>query len=246
VVNKWRDALLDGLFPAHCLLCGLHSDRLPLCEACRLELPLNTDSCDRCALPLPLQRARSTASDPRLCGNCLSVPPWFDSCIAPYQYDEQFAVLIQRWKYRPEPRLAHLMATLWLQAAPPILPPVDLLVPVPLHWRKVLSRGFNQAQQLCQLLRRSHPQLCAVPMDPRRCRRQRPTGVQAGLDARARRRNVAGAFTTRGGCANLRVAIVDDVVTTGATANALAQCLARAGARTVSLWCMARTPAPPD
>ncbi|TXS92652.1 ComF family protein [Parahaliea aestuarii] len=226
------------LLPQYCLFCGLTSNTaLPLCRDCRRELPLNQPCCERCALPL----ARHSA---RFCGRCLAqkAPP-FDRVIAPYRYDPQLALLIQRWKYQPLPRLGLLAASLW-QDAVPEPPPVDVLVAVPLHWRKLLRRGFNQSGQFSELLYRRHPALGDKCLARRLLRRQRATAVQAGLDAAARQRNLHGAFTLRGRCDNLRVAVVDDVMTTGATASELARCLKAGGAREVQLWCLARTPAP--
>ncbi|MBN7797881.1 ComF family protein [Parahaliea mediterranea] len=231
--------VLNGLFPQYCLLCGLASHhRLPLCGPCRDELPRNTLCCPQCALP----RGAGV-----LCGRCLAAPPPFDSALAPYLYDEQLALLVQRWKYHPDPRLARLMAALWLDGvARRPLPEVDLVLPVPLHWRKLLQRGFNQAGQLCAGLCAGHPALAGLPPRPGLLRRRRATAVQAGLDARQRRGNLRGAFTLRERCDNLRIALVDDVMTTGATAGEVARCLKSGGAREVHLWCLARTPAPPD
>lgn len=249
-VNSALAELLNGLFPQYCLYCGGASHGgLPLCEGCRGELPLNRHACRQCALPL------GGPPGSGYCGRCLANPPAFDSTLTPYLYDEHLALLVQRWKYRPEPRLAQLAVALWLlgsgleesgteQGLP--LPAVDLLVPVPLHWRKLLRRGFNQAAQLAAGLQRGHPALRSLPLRPRLLRRQRATAVQAGLNARARRGNLRGAFTLRERCDNLRIAVVDDVITTGATAGELARCLKAAGAREVHLWCLARTPAPPD
>lgn len=240
MVNKFWSQLLDDLLPQDCLLCGGPSRRsVALCAPCEAELPHNTRPCRQCALPLPPEPGTQAT----FCGHCLANPPAFDRALAPFVYDEQLALLIHRWKYHPEPRLGHLAAHLWLRAMPEP-PPVDLVIPVPLHWRKLLRRGFNQAQDLCRLLRAGHP--TPPPTAPRLLARRRATAVQAGLDARSRRHNLRGAFTLQGQCDNLRVAVVDDVMTTGATAQELARCLKAGGAREVHLWCLARVPAPPD
>ncbi|WP_116368367.1 ComF family protein [Parahaliea mediterranea] len=248
LVNKCRRLAgtgLDTLLPQYCLFCGLASrSSLPLCQDCRSELPANTPCCLRCALPLAPTLAPTPDNDSaRLCGRCLAQPPAFDRVIAPYRYDPQLALLIQRWKYQPLPRLGRLAASLW-QAAVPEPPAVDVLVAVPLHWRKLLRRGFNQSGQLCERLHRHHPALAHSRLARRLLTRLRATAVQAELDAAARRRNLRGAFTLLGHCDNLRVAVVDDVMTTGATASELARCLKAGGAREVQLWCLARTPAP--
>ena len=210
MVNKLWRALIDDLFPQYCLLCDRASEReLPLCRPCAADLQRNTRHCARGALPLP-----PTPDGPaRLCGTCLQHPPPFTRVVAPWLYCERLAHLIQRWKFNGEERLTPLLAELWLQQAGSVTP-VDMLVPVPLHWRRKWRRGYNQSELLCRQLRARHPAL------------QR------------------GAFTAQLPCANLRLAIVDDVLTTGATASALARALAAAGADTIEVWCLARTPAP--
>lgn len=236
MVNSFWEALLDGLFPARCLLCQLPSHApLPLCRDCRAELAANTVACPRCALPLP-----AGSEPPRLCGQCLLHPPPFHAAHAPWLYADGLAYIIQRWKFQGQRNLTRLLADLWL-ARPANHSRVDLIVPVPLHWRRLCRRGYNQADLLAQELHRAHPDL---PVERRLLRRSQATAPQSGTGAAGRRRNLRGAFTVRGPCDNLRIALVDDVMTTGATAAAAATALVDAGAEQVELWCLARTPAP--
>ena len=233
-VNKLNEALWDSLFPGYCLVCDLPCAGLrPLCGECRNALRANSRACERCALPL---------ASGSLCGRCLESPPPFSRTLAPWLYEDCLGGIIHRWKSGGEQRLSPLLADLWLQRQQP--PEVDLLVPVPLHWRRLWQRGFNQSVLLTDALRRGHPALRQVPLLVRGLRRNRSTGSQRGLNARQRQRNLAHAFTVTAPCASLRTAIVDDVMTTGATATALAQALLNAGAAEVQLWCLARTPQP--
>lgn len=240
MVNRIGVALLDGLFPNYCVLCGLRSHRtVPLCIDCQAELRPNSHCCRRCAIPL----APNQGSAGPLCGSCLQAPPPFQRVIAPWLYDEHLAYLIQRWKYQGERRLTPLLASLWLQhAAQPT--PVDAMIPVPLHWRRQWQRGFNQAELLGRQLRSSCPALKACALQHRAVRRHRATAAQSGMNARQRTGNLKGAFTAHQPCDNLRIAIVDDVLTTGATAAELARVLRAAGASHIEIWCLARTPAP--
>ena len=240
MVNKIGATVLEGLFPNYCILCGLRSHRqVPLCTQCRADLQTNSWCCQRCAIPLPPQNSDLQ----RLCGHCLHSPPPFHRVIAPWLYDEHLAYIIHRWKYRGERRLTPLLASLWLQrAACPS--PVDLLIPVPLHWRRLWQRGFNQSDLLCLQLRCVCPALSTTAVDHRAIRRQRATAAQSGMNARQRASNLRGAFTAYRPCDNLRIAIVDDVLTTGATASAMAHVLLDAGASHIEVWCLARTPAP--
>ncbi len=117
-------------------------------------------------------------------------------------------------------------------------------MPVPLHWRRQWQRGFNQAELLARELWARNGSIRRAQVDASLLQRNRPTAPQSGMDAVERAGNLRGAFTARGACDNLRVALVDDVLTTGATATAAAWALREAGATSVELWCLARTPAP--
>jgi ComF family protein len=242
LVNDIGTRLLDGLFPHYCALCGLRSRRhVPLCPECESEMPVNHHCCVRCAIPLPPTGAPCHTA--RLCGSCLQNPPPFDRVIAPWLYDEYLAHLIHQWKFHRERRMTALLAALWQQRAEPPFP-VDLLVPVPLHWRRRWQRGFNQSELLCRQLLATCPELESAKLAHRLVRRQRPTAAQSGMSALQRASNLKGAFTVCRPCNNLRIAIVDDVLTTGATAAAVAAALATAGASYLEVWCLARTPSP--
>ena len=240
MVNSARslgNALLDGLLPQYCILCGqLSGQPLPLCLPCRAELTPNTQACAQCALPL-------TTSGGSICGGCLVRPPAYRRARAPWLYTEYMAHLVRRWKFHRGGHLTPLLADLWLADAPDAMA-ADLLVPVPLHWWREWRRGYNQAELLARALHRRRPSLASQGLATRLLRRNRATAAQSGMDARARSRNLRGAFTVRGCCDSLRIALVDDVLTTGATAEAAARALLQAGAVSVDIWCLARTPAP--
>lgn len=236
-VNKAVNTLLEAVFPQYCLLCQLRSHSpLPLCADCFTCLQGNDHGCERCALPLGSEAGG-------LCSQCVAQPPAFDRVIAPLVYEPHIALLISRWKFQRERRLTRLLALLW-QAW--VIPPTDrdLLLPVPLHWRRLLWRGFNQAALLGLAIRAREPQLGSLPLRTDILQRRRATPAQALLNAQQRGANLQAAFRVRGDVRGLRIAVFDDVMTTGATADAIARALKAAGAADVQLWCLARTPAP--
>ncbi len=253
---------LEAIFPQTCALCGLRShNRLPLCRECALEMPVNQHCCARCAIPLPFvtpsacaaasatthtfntSSCATTSAATRICGACQHSPPPFDRVIAPWLYDDYFAHLIHLWKYRRERRMTTLLAALWRQRVN-VRADIDVLVPVPLHWRRRWQRGFNQSELLARQLLIDCPELMSCTLAPRLVKRSRATNSQLRMNALQRVSNLRRAFTVCGACDNLRIAIVDDVLTTGATAATMASALADAGAAYIEVWCLARTPAP--
>ncbi|WP_026145531.1 ComF family protein [Pseudomonas asplenii] len=222
-----------------CLLCDEPSDNAhPLCSPCESELPWLLDYCQACALPLPMNGLT--------CGHCLKQPPSFEQVIAPWIYHFPVDSLITRFKHQGQWPLGRLLAELLALALRERfdhgLPRPDLLLPVPMAAKRQRQRGYNQAAMLMSWLGKS----LAIPTDEQRLLRVQDTVAQQELNARARRRNLLNAFALAPGAAvaGLHLALVDDVLTTGATAESLARLLLRAGARRVDVYCLARTPKP--
>jgi ComF family protein len=168
------------------------------------------------------------------CGACLTHEPAYDSVCAAYEYAYPVDALIRAFKYQGQLALARVLADSLAQAAPAS---VDVLIPMPIAARRLRERGFNQAQELARYLGRA----CELPLLDRACRKVADTAAQAALPWGERARNVRKAFVCDADLSGLRVAVVDDVVTTGATLNELARNLKRAGAIDVSGWVVART-----
>ncbi|MBD8494611.1 ComF family protein [Pseudomonas syringae] len=224
-----------------CLLCDEPSDTdLPLCVPCEAELPWLGAQCPGCALPL--------SGAERLCTGCRLRPPAFSQVIAPWEYRFVVDRLITRFKHQGQWPLGRLLAdlmALYLQHRfDEGLPRPDALLPVPLARQRLRQRGFNQAAMLAGWLGKT----LQIPVDERQLQRIRETPSQQGLDARARKHNLADAFSLRDRHAvrDRHLAVVDDVLTTGTTAQTLAHLLIQAGARRVDIYCLARTPAPQD
>lgn len=236
-VGKVAQAALDGLLPHLCLFCDQPTHNgAAICDCCVQALEPNNAGCPRCALP------RTGGS---LCAECQSIAQPEQAPLgqitAPWVYDDYLSHLMQRWKYGKERRLQSAAAYLLLSACP-CLDRYDLVLATPLHWQRHFSRGFNQSEDLLNAIARRKPRLQSLrATSPRLLRRQR-TGKQALGSRQERLRNMRAAFEVRGDAGGRRVLIIDDICTTGATATAMAQALKGAGARRVSLWCMARTP----
>ena len=224
-----------------CLLCAETADtEHPLCSACEGELPWLGGHCNVCALPLPATGLT--------CGTCLKRPPSFTRVEAAWRYAFPVDSLITRFKHQAQWPMGRLLAELLshhLQHAfAEGLPRPDLLLPVPLGRKRLRSRGFNQAGMLADWLGNS----LQLPVQERWLLRPQEGAHQQELDAAARKRNLCQAFALdeRAAVRGRHVALVDDVLTTGATAEALARLLLKSGAARVDVYCLARTAKPGD
>ncbi|MCU1717776.1 ComF family protein [Pseudomonas sp. 5P_3.1_Bac2] len=226
--------------PVHCLLCGQSCavDGAAICPACFAELPWLGPHCVQCALPLSRPGLR--------CGTCQKQPPSFDQVIAPWRYAFPVDSLISRFKHQAKLPLGHLLAQLLRehlhQRFSQGLSKPDTLLPVPLAPLRQRQRGFNQAELLGRWLA---PQL-GITLHQHWLTRLVETPAQQQLDAATRKRNLRGAFALSAASQvkNRHIALLDDVLTTGATAQSLALLLKRSGAARVDVYCLARTPSP--
>ncbi len=224
--------LIHRLFPATCLLCLDPGQRpaLDLCKDCEDDLPRNVRGPVRFARRLLRQRASPAIT-------CLRAGPHSTRAFVPYRYEFPMVELIHRLKYGGQVAIARILGTVLAhRLAERGLPTVDALVPVPLHPSREARRGYNQAGEIARFA----AEILALPVADRIAMRVRATEEQAALPAIVRRVNVSGAFEVRAGAVPAAVAIVDDVLTTGATVDALAQALRRAGCRRIEVWAVAR------
>jgi ComF family protein len=221
----WREAA-RLLLPQDCAVCAAPTDGGLICAACAPLLTNLAPHCPRCALPSPAGR---------LCGACIWQPPHFDRTVAATSYAFPLDRLMLDYKYHATLAYAALFADM-LCSAVGSAGEVDLLIPMPLHYDKLRARGFNQAHELA---RRIAPRL-GVRVDAFAATRIKPTTVQADLPVEARAKNVRNAFSASAAVMGRHVAIVDDVMTTGATLDELARTLKAHGAIRVENWIVAR------
>jgi ComF family protein len=237
-LGKTAAKTFNLLFPDDCRVCGRplqNALRIPVCEEC-LSAPetlLADYYCACCRTPFLNSAPLDEEGRCELCRRGLR---GFDAAYSFGAYENTLRKLIHLFKYgRIRPLAARLGE--WMASAIPRDQSFDLIVPVPLHWRRRLGRGFNQSELLARAAARRYG---LRPVNA--LRRKRSTAVQAGLSHAGRRRNVAGAFIARrtADLEGRRVLLVDDVMTTGATLGSCAAALKRAGARYVAVLTLAR------
>lgn len=218
MVWKRVDQVLDALFPPRCLLCAAPAGTgVPACAGCLADLPW-----------------LETQPRPREC---------FAEIRSAFTYEYPVDRLIVAAKFGRQAPVARGLGQLLAWRMPRLADPPDAVVPVPLHWRREAARGFNQAEEIALSLCQDR----GWPLRARFCRRLRPTPEQSGLGAALRRDNLRNAFALADPRAAARcrhVLLVDDVLTTGATAEAIARVFQAAGVPRLSLWTVAHTPAP--
>lgn len=186
--------------------------------------------CPRCAIDSPAGA---------LCGRCLARPPAFDATVAALAYRFPADVMVQALKFNSELALAPLFGALLAHRASASAR-VDFLVPVPLSARRLRERGFNQALEIARHVAAT----TGLRLNLDACERALDTRAQFELPMDERGKNVRGAFRCSGFLDGARIALVDDVMTTGSTLGEIAATLKRAGASFVANWVLARTPAP--
>ena len=233
--------LLNGILPPRCLKCGVPVDAAgALCSACWPAMAfLAPPYCAVCGLPFEFDLGPGA-----ICAGCAAEPPVFQRARAVLRYDDASRDLILRFKHGDRTDAAPAFGQ-WLQrAGAGLLADAEVIAPVPLHWWRLFRRRYNQAALLGGALAKA----AGVPAVNDLLVRRRATPSQGGLGAAQRRRNVAGAFAVhprhRAALADRRVLLVDDVLTTGATAEACARALFKAGARAVDVLTLARVVRP--
>ena len=231
LLSSWRNSFVHrAVFPPICILCGDRGEGLDLCAGCHADLPWVKATCPRCG------RALSTAT---LCENCQRHSPFYDRIFTAFAYEPPVDHLVVSLKFQDRLAHARLLGELLAESlAKRIGPLPELILPVPLHYTRLRTRGYNQALELAYPVGRR----LGVPVAATVCRRVHATTAQSRLSAERRRHNVRGAFAVmqRNKIAGRHVAILDDVVTTGHTVNELARVLCQAGAREIEVWAIAR------
>jgi ComF family protein len=231
--------VLDLLFPPLCIGCRAPVGEAGFCAVCWSDIRfLDGPGCACCGLPFAV-----ALEGENLCAACLVRPPAFDTARAVLAYDEKSRGAILALKHADRLDLIPGLSRWLSRAGRAVLEDSDLLVPVPLHPWRLWRRRYNQSAELARHLARDWK----LAYQPSALVRSRPTRSQGAMaSARARRRNVLGAFKVPGPVAGKRILLLDDVLTTGATVEACARALKRAGAARVNVLVLARVVKPSD
>ncbi len=230
-------ALLDVILPPRCGGCGEPVDETPgLCGECWSRLTFITHPfCEQCGFPFELE-----IQGELLCGPCLKSPPPYTKLRSVFCYEEKSKDLILRFKHGDATHLTPLLVTWMARTSEDLLQETDLILPVPLHWVRLMKRGYNQAA----LLARGLSKKTGIPYVPDILKRVRSTVSQGHLSSVERRKNVSRAFcvreTARRKLLEKRVLLVDDVFTSGATVTECVKALKKSGVNDVFVLTLAR------
>lgn len=227
LINRISTKLLHSLFKQRCLLCTAEDGgEFGLCNACFDDLPWHlAPQCPQCGL----------SSNGLVCGSCLNAPPYFDATHSLFTYDFPLDVMMQRYKYGSMLNLGHIFGMMLSNKTN--LANIDLVIAMPMHPARLKERGFNQALEIAKIITKNNPE----KLDYQSVQRQKLTPPQASLPLKERVRNIKGAFKLDKHLNGKRIALVDDVMTSGASLNELAKTLKQAGATYIECWVVART-----
>lgn len=223
--------IAQNLLPSYnCVLCNEGNNfRSAICKACIHSFSRLGYACYQCARPLPDSLQIS-------CGNCLKNKPFIDHTRVSYLYQEPLRSILHQFKYNQGLYLGDCLSNLIVDSLGSDYCKPECLIPVPMHPHRLRQRGFNQAVILAKLLKRK----LQIPVDYQSCKKVFFTVPQAELDGLTRTKNLRNSFNSPT-LPYSHVAIIDDLITTGSTANEMAKALKIAGVKHVQLWCCART-----
>lgn len=223
---------MNNLFrlTSSCILCGDSTNQpISLCIPCKKDLPVLGNTCVRCGLPM-------VDSFHGQCGQCQKIPPAIDYSKSLYYYKSPIDYLIGQLKFEEKLSCASILGYLLSGLELEFDEVPDVIVPVPLHNKRLSKRGFNQSLEIAKPVALK----LGIPIDYRVARRTKPTIAQAKLGLSLRNKNIKNCFKIQADTRYKHVLLIDDVITTGSTINELARTLKKTGVETVGVWSIAR------
>lgn len=230
-LQKAAQRAFKDIFKNQCIFCLDHSNNV-VCQLCTEALPKLSTQCPRCAEP---------NHHGEVCGHCIKQPPAFDKVICPFVYSGPVQSLVANFKNAARSKGSDLLTDTLNTTITEY--DFDLVIPIPYHWKRLLQRGHNPVRELAITISREQ----GTPMKDALVRTQHSSN-QKQLNRQQRLSNLHGAFTlhskkAKALVANKNILLIDDVLTTGATCNSAALTLKQAGAKSITVACLARTPA---
>lgn len=233
MIIQWITQFFNSLFPYTCILCSAPGfAEKDICELCYQDLPWIVKSCKRCGIHLPY------IYEEMLCARCLKCADYFDKIFAPFEYQFPVRDWIIHLKFQHQllyvKLLGKLFADYFFNLKLMHFP--EVIIPVPLHVKRLKERGFNQSLELAKEV----SQHCKIPIDYQTCKRIRETSPQSLLSFSKRKKNIKNAFDCHINFSAKHVAIFDDVITSAETVNALSKVLRLRQVEKIDIWCIAR------
>ncbi len=224
--------VLNWFLHPTCILCGAPSRRsIDLCQPCERDLPYIEKGCEQCAQPF-------MGGESKICGTCLKDPPAYNRLLALCYYQWPVTYLIAGLKFQNKLSYARLLSSLLIERLKETYQPLpDVMIPVPLHLKRLRERGYNQALELAKPLAK----VLKIPLETHSCKRIRATEAQTQIPAKERANNMKQAFQIDAAFQAKHVVLIDDVVTTGSTVAELSRMLRHAGVKQIDVVCCART-----
>ncbi len=225
------------ILPYYCVMCLEVSDqRRDLCYRCQKDLPHLINTCQQCGI------AFSTSHRVPRCGQCILHPPHFDHAVVGFDYQTPVDGWLRQFKFHKKGLYARILTEIYAEKLLQIFERYpknkpQALIPMPLHWRRLTQRGFNQAYIIARYLSR---QLKIPILKYKAVTRIKYTQAQSSLNLQSRKRNIQGVFFVQKLAEIKHVAIIDDIITTGNTVNELSRQLKLVGVEQVSVWAIAR------
>lgn len=220
--------LYSNLSMTPCLLCHTPTQQYGVCAHCQHDLPRIVIACPRCAIPL---------TSPYHCGHCLTSPPLRYASLSVFSYNPAIKKLISQFKFHQALHLKYFFsAQLAQMVADKVVDTPQLIMPIPLHTSRLRLRGYNQAGEVAKILSKQ----LQIPLNQTHLQRIKATQSQSQLTLKERKKNLHAAFHCRPFHSNTHIVLIDDVLTTGHTAEAATKALLQQGVSKVSLWTIAR------